>query len=317
MFSRNPHTPYEIAGFFCGCDTEWIFLQRVTAWPMLLAAMILCLLGQQVENAPLADRRYDDGERLSYRMVGNNQNWSYDVQATGVVQKDDQGIFVESFAWSNLLSEGVPFPLGPKSLEFRQTLSLDPKKVPAMPDFTAIHPILVQPVRDLVIFYADLWLAKRLGSLKAPGDTAYYPYGRPHSWADGNRVVLGEDSIDFSMTLRSVDNARKIATLVVRHIPPKEPQVKLPAAWMLQPASDTPNNWVNVVHEGAMYNASAGQETFDVTIEVSMTDGKILSGILNNRVNAIRRDCTDAALTDCGPARRERIKREVRLTLDR
>ena len=33
----------------------------------------------------------------------------------------------------------------------------------------------------------------------------------PSSWADGTRVLVGEDAIDFDMTLKSMDAAAKTA----------------------------------------------------------------------------------------------------------
>jgi hypothetical protein len=129
----------------------------------------------------------------------------------------------------------------------------------------------------------------------------YHPVATPASWADGARVVLGEDSIDFDKTLSRADESAGTVTLLVRHVPPKEPQIKLPAEWMREPASDTPNNWVNVVKQADGYLAQVGKETFDVMTTLSLVDGRILSGTIDNLVVAHERDCGDAALKICGP----------------
>lgn len=141
--------------------------------------------------------------------------------------------------------------------------------------------------------------------------------GAPASWADGVRIVLGEDSIDFDMTLSRVDESAGTVTLLVRHVPPKEPQIRFPAEWMRESAADTPNNWVNVVRQADGYLAQVGKETFDVTTTMSLLDGRILRGTLDNLVVARERDCGDAALQMCGSPRPREIKRYIEITLER
>jgi len=51
------------------------------------------------------------------------------------------------------------------------------------------------------------------------------------------------------------------------------------------------------------YLAAVGKETFDVEIRLSLADGMILSGTLDNPVETIKRECEDAALTKCGDPR--------------
>ncbi len=285
---------------------------------LLVQSLSTWLVAQVTPASPgLLSRRYQEGERLSYRMNGVNNGWRYEIRATGVVKRAPGGGFVEEYAWSDLKSNGSPFALPPASLEFRQAVSLDPDKLPAIPKLAGLHPMLIGPITDLLTFYADLWLANRLGKLATVGDHLYQEHGPPASWADGNRVVLGEDSVDFDLALTDVDPAGKVATLVVRHVPPKQPQVRLPAAWMRQPVADTPNNWVNVVKEGGKYVAAVGKETFDVTMQVSLADGKILSGAMENPVKTRERNCVDAALTNCGDPRPREILRQIKIALDR
>jgi hypothetical protein len=232
-----------------------------------------------------------------------------------VVKKDSSGAWIEEYAWSNVLFNGAVFSLPLASVNFRQVLSLDPRKPPAIPNLAVVHPALIGPITDLLTFYADLWLAERVGNLSKPGDHAYKEHGTPNSWADGNHVILGQDSIDFDMTLTRVDAAHEAATLLIRHVPPNEPQIKLPAAWMQESVADTPNNWVNVVRDGGKYLAEVGKETFDVQLTVSLLDGKILSGTIENPVRAQARDCQDAALTNCGTPRPHQILRHIEISL--
>jgi hypothetical protein len=93
----------------------------------------------------------------------------------------------------------------------------------------------------LLTFYSDLWLANKLNQLHSVGDLFYFSHGTPNSWADGNYVLLGQDSIDFDFTLDDA-NAEAIVTILVRHVRPAISQIRLPAEWMKAPVSDTANN---------------------------------------------------------------------------
>jgi hypothetical protein len=260
--------------------------------------------------SPLA-RHYTEGEKLTYHMKGNNDGWTYEVQASGVVKKDANGRFVEEYGWSDFKSN-APMSLSPASLGFRQTLSFDPAIQPAIPNLSQVQPFLIGPVTDMLTFYADLWIAIRQSDLKRDG------VGEPSSWADGNYVILGEDSIDFDLTLKALDAPGQVATLLVRHLPPSQPKVKLPAPWMQAPVADTPNNWIDLKgkNNGGKYVAAVGKETFDVEIKVSLKDGKILSATLDNLVKTHRRECSDAALLDCGDPSDHQIHRQIEIQLE-
>ena len=171
---------------------------------------------------------------------------------------------------------------------------------------------MIGPITDWMTFYVDLWLANKLNTLNHAGDHFYFKRGAPNSWADGNYVVLGEDSIDFDFTLKEVNQPQKIATLVVRHVPPEKPEIKIPVEWMRAPVADTPNNWVEVEKgPNGKYLAEVGKETFEVQIKVSLVDGRILSAKIDNPVEAISRECTDAALTSCTDPVPHHILRQI------
>jgi len=263
-------------------------------------------------SSNLLARRYQEGEKLTYRMKGTNQQWQYEIQADGVVKKDAAGSFFEEYSWSNLSSNHQPVALPAASSEFRQILSLAPNRVPSIPDLSKVHPMLIGPIADLLTFYSDLWLADRAAKFSQAGDHFYVEHGTPSSWADGTRVLLGEDSIDFDVTLKNVDQSQQTATLLVRHVPPARPQVKFPADWMRAPVADTPNNWVQVQKSGeGKYVAEVGKETFEVQIKVSLLNGKMLSAKMDNPVEVLKRECSDSALTACGEAARYQIRRQI------
>ncbi len=284
------------------------------ALTLLIVGGLACIFAQ---NRGLLSRRYREGERLAYRMKAVNEGRRYEVRARGVVKKDSAGKYIEEYGWSDWISDGAPLTLPPAGLEFRQILSLDPDATPPIPDLTKVPPRLIGPITDMMTFYVDLWLAVRSGKVNQAGDHLYHQHGTPASWADGNYTVLGEDSIDFDITLTDVDKSNRVATVMVRHVVPKQPKVKLPADWMREPVAGTPNNWVNVVKKDGKYVAAVGKETFDVEIKVSLVDGKILSGTMDNPVIARERDCTDAALASCSDPRPHEIRRRIEIALER
>jgi hypothetical protein len=260
-------------------------------------------------------RQYKMGETMKYHMKAKNDAWEYEIDAIGTVGKNKDGAWEEQFVWSNMVSAGHPLPLPPESANFRQELSLDPAYAMKLPDFSKVSPMLVGPMADMMTFYSDLWLAIKVGNLSKAGDHLYVPVGGPNSWADGGHVILGEDSIDFDFTLAEIDAATKTAKLVAKHVPPKEPKVRLSTEWMKAKVADTPNNWVEVSKNGEKYAAEVGKETFTVELKVSLEDGKILHVAMENPVTAIHRECTDAALTQCGPATPRQIMRRVEVEL--
>jgi hypothetical protein len=63
------------------------------------------------------------------------------------------------------------------------------------------------------------------------------------------------------------------------------------------------------------FSAGVGKETFDVTITVSLKDGKILRATMNNPVKTIERICQDKELTQCGEAKPHEILRTIEIVL--
>ena len=267
----------------------------------------------------LLTRHYQEGETVFYRMTASNRDRfrtaRYRADATGSVKRDASGRFVEEFQWSNFVFDDKPLEL-PAAKDFRQLLSLSPGYPMSVPD---LRPVLriVGPITDLLTFYADLVIATQ-GSLAKEGDHFLFEHGTPASWADGSYVVLGEDSIDFDVTLKGLNAADRIATLLVRHVVPAQPKIRIPVEWMRKPVADTPNNWVEVqkLPDGA-YRAQVGKELFDATIRISLVDGRILGATLVNPVEVLERICTDAALTKCGEPIRSQIMRRIEISTER
>lgn len=265
-------------------------------------------------RANLFTRHYQERERLSYHMKATNKDrlktMSYEAEADGVVKKDTAGHYYEEYRWSQVIWDGQAAPVAP---DFRQILSLDPGSLPQLPDLQHAGSALVGPTLDLFTFYTDLMMALDRPSLNAAGDHVYVKLGGPNSWAAGEGLILGEDSIDFDLTLKSVDPSANIATLLVRHLPPPQPKIHLPAAWMHIPVvGGAPNNWVEVGRTpDGKYVARIGMETFDDLIQISLTDGHVLSATMDNPVEVSERECDDRALTACGPSVRYQVRRQI------
>jgi hypothetical protein len=274
--------------------------------------------GVSASVGPLLARHYQEGEKVAYTISCINQSSSatteYEASAAAVVRKDPAGIFVEDLAWTDLHLNDEQVRLSAASLAVREPLSLAPSAKLAVPDLSKVQVGLIGPITDLLTFYADVKIAMNQKGLMRAGDHAYFKYGTPNSWADGTHVVLGQDAIDFDITLEAVDPAAQVATLMVRHVPPAQPQIKVPAPWMTERVGMAQNNWVQV-EKGAdgKYIAGVGQETFDVQIRVALGTGRILSAVMDNPVDVLERTCTDAALTACGPPERYRIHRHITL----
>jgi hypothetical protein len=99
---------------------------------------------------------------------------------------------------------------------------------------------------------------------------------------------------------------------VVRHVPPQNPEIKIPADWMHAPVADTPNNCVEVEkHREKKIMAEVGKETFEVELKVSLKNGKIISATIDNPVEELSRDCQDAELSGCGPPKRFQVLRRI------
>lgn len=288
--------------------SRWLPLGFVIV-SVLLAPSILA---QQTEaDAGKLQRRYTEGVGSHYLMTGNNDGREYSIQATDVVKRDaTSGHYYEEISWSDFTSS-TQQSLTPASLAVRQTVSLDdPASYMKMPNLAVVQPLMIGPITDTLTFYSDLLLAMR-ANLVEPGQTAYVPRTTPNSWADGHYVLVGQDVVDFAITVESVNAAEHTETLLIQHVPPPALHVQLPAQWMQEPATATPNNFVQVSKQDDAFIAETGKETFDVRLVVDTRDGHMLSAAMHNPVVLAVRTCTDRELTKCGPETSKTILREI------
>ena len=299
-------------------------MQTIAAWCGLFAFILTvswpgvsARTGAQVTTQNLLTRWYEAGERVSYKMTATAKDRTgtstYAATARGVVKQDAMERFFEEFEWSELVWNGMPVQIPQTNQPFRQILSLSTDRRPAMPDMSKVAPRLTAPTVDLLLFYADAWVAMQQPTLRFAGNRAIvFNRGETTSWADGARVILGEDAEELEFTLDDINLNEGTATLTVLHVPPAQPPIRIPAEWMRTRVADLPNNWVQVVKVGArQLVASIGKETRTVTMRMSLTNGKIYSARMENQVEVIERECTDEALTTCGEAVRYQISRQI------
>ncbi len=261
-------------------------------------------------------RQYSEGQKLAYHMKGVNESWHYEIDAEGIVKKDSSGRFFEEFRWTNMISDGHPVSLAPSAIAYRQKLTLDPAQNPSAPDLKDADPKMIGPITDLMTFYADLWLPSKLGVLRKAGDHFYFHnFMPPSSWADGKRVLVGEDAIDFDMTFKSLDPASSTAQIEIKHVPPQKQALPLKADWMKEPVASAQNNWIEITRNSdGKYEAGVGLETFAVELNVSTTDGHIVSATMDNPVNTVERICEDESLAKCSEPKRHEILRRIEIT---
>ncbi len=263
-------------------------------------------------------RHYRLGEQLIYHMKGINQSGKnvrrYSIDAVGDVKKDSAGTFYEEYKWRNLIVNGKQETLTQSSKKFRQFVSLEKGYKLSIPGLGKVQPNLIGPIVDFLTFYADLRLAMRQNGLVHPGDHVYVKDNKPNSWADGHRVLLGQDAIDFNIALKSINLDNHTAEFIIRHVPPSRPDVKLPAAWMHKPVKNTPNNWVQIVKiPGGKYYASVGKEIFNVQMKISLLSGKIITASLDNKVYTENRICSDPKLLHAGKPNYGTIIRKIEI----
>src|SRR5215472_19082454 len=182
---------------------------RLMISSVVLGAFMGSLAQDSSASAGLLSRRYRDGERLSYLMKGRNNGGAYEIRLTALVKKRADGQFVEEYAWSEFVVDGVPEALTPASREFRQAVTLaGGSPFITMPDLSKVQLGLIGPVTDLLTFYADLFLATHAGQLRETGDRFVFVNPIAPSWADGTRVLIGEDSVDFDIQLTGRSRSR-------------------------------------------------------------------------------------------------------------
>jgi hypothetical protein len=66
-----------------------------------------------------------------------------------------------------------------------------------------------------------------------------------------------------------------------------------------------------IMPNAAQIVAEVGKETFEVEINVSLQNGKIISATIDHPVEVLSRECEDAELSHCGPPKRFQSLRRI------
>jgi hypothetical protein len=283
-----------------------------------IAALTLAtsaLIAQEMpDEAGGLQRRYTEGAVSHYVMEGNNDGREYTIRATDNIKRDPNGRFYEEIGWSDYVSN-TPQTLTSTSLALRQTVSLDdPVTYMKVPNLAGIQPVLIGPITDTLTFYSDLLLAIK-SKLAHEGEKDYVSRSTPNSWADGQRILLGQDVVDFSLTVVAANPTDHTETFLIQHLPPPVLHIQQPVTWMENEHPTTPNNFVQVSKEQDGYIAETGRETFDVQMIIDSRDGRILSATMHNPVLLRTRTCTDRELTRCSFERPRSILRDITFRL--
>lgn len=270
-----------------------------------LTLILLLVLNIHSVFAEFPHRQYKEGQTLVYRMRGINDGRHYEAVSHHLVKKKGDSYY-EEVVWKSLNYEGKKIDLSPMK-DFRQIVSLDSNFVNSMPDIASLDPrsipFILGPILDLMTFYVDLnprLFASKINELEK-GTRLTIPYNKPSSWADGRRVILGEDCIDFRLTFQSSEKRKPL--LRVEHIPPQSNlNLNLPEDWMRIPVSKLgPNNWVQIIKTSipqTPYMVSYGYEYFDVHIYLDSGDGKIVFAEMYNPVEKMNRTAGDVTMAD-------------------
>lgn len=271
----------------------------------ILIAILFFLLTLQGAMAEFPYRKYVEGQTLVYKMRAINDGRHYEAVSHHKVKKKGNS-FYEEVVWKSLVYEGKKIDLSPLK-DFRQIVSLDKEFSSPMPDIARLDPaslpFIIGPLFDLMTFYVDLnprLFATKVTELEK-GKKLIIPYNQPSSWADGHRVILGEDCIDFRLSFQSSKGRKPL--LRVEHIPPpKDLNINLPEKWMKEPVSELgANNWVQIIKTTAParpFMVSYGYEYFDVHIYMDPEDGKIMLAEMYNPVEKINRTAAKVSIVD-------------------
>jgi hypothetical protein len=286
----------------------------VLLFPTLALAASAVMAQETQDDLGGLQRRYREGDVSHYVMDGKNDGREYTIRATDTVKRDPNGRFYEEIGWSDYVSN-TPQASTPASLAPLQTVSLDdPVSYMKVPNLAGIQPIFIGPITDTLTFYSDLLLAIK-AKLAYEGKKDYVSRSTPNSWADGERILLGQDVVDFALTVVSVNPTDHTETLLIRHLPPPVLHIQQPVKWMENQQPSTPNNFVQVSKEQDGFVAETGRETFDVQLKIDTRDGRIISASMHNPVVLRTRTCKNRELTRCGSERPRTILRDITFSL--
>lgn len=286
--------------------------------PLLLLLLSAFSITTIAQDSPLR-RNYAEGEQHHYQMTTvyyQNGQWKSTTIAICEIRvnKDSSGLPVETINW-----------LSQKSFNGSDTIDETGMARNVHPYNVSLHPrgSLVLPsisesgmtgaITDLHTFYVAVSRGAGIDSLYKPGDVWNAPAVVKGDFSNGKTILKGEDCIQVSNSLVSVDAQQ--AVVHTRFLPPLVPCLQYYDSSMNKPvAADTLNNIQMIMAAGGdKLNIQFGREWFEITSWLSTKTGMIERAKMTNELKLrLRVNCNDD-LSGCQTELPWIIYREVTL----
>jgi hypothetical protein len=166
-------------------------------------------------------------------------------------------------------------------------------------------------------FYTFFFAASPLAGVTevtTPGATYVRPTVITGDWSDATLFPLGQDHLQVTIRLRSLESA--VAHFTTTFAPPVERSWAMHRPWMDEPVcASGPNNFQMVRRQGAQFIAVWGCEEFTIDSDVERSSGRILGAKMDNQLTWRVRVCQDEALAQCMDAPSINRRRTARLRI--
>src|SRR5215831_3791102 len=86
-------------------------MPRIPIFALLFLTSQLPAIAQEASATSVLLRRYQDGQKLTYRIKSVSEGEAYEATASGVVKTDASGRHYEEYVWSKLVRNGKPVAL--------------------------------------------------------------------------------------------------------------------------------------------------------------------------------------------------------------
>ena len=190
------------------------------------------------------------------------------------------------------------------------------KKDLQLPSLEGLEQPLVGAIADLQTFLLSVSPAVGSNRLHKVGASYTSPQPQLGSWANGTSVLVGRDCIQITVKLTGLTK-ENAAFETTYSVPSKTcPDFEPLADWMkdpVDPETDA-NNFQQVLAAGERLHVMWGRENFVVKTVVRRTDGRILSGRMENHLRLMMKVGCDKNLKNCNGTMPLRLERRLTLT---
>ncbi len=269
-------------------------------------------------------RLYRPGHTWRYRLLttyienGQKKRVTESLTAHQAVAGDPPGEVVQLERVIRDLGDVQQVIGGPRAELPAWWLSLAPGGRVALPPLAGLRPGMVGAIADLQTFLVAISPKVGADRVHRVGDVHVLPRPTTGDWGGAAGVPVGLDCIQPRVELIAV-GARTVR-LRTTFAPPAEPCAVLAGrpAWLRAPVQPEagPNNFIQVLAVDGRYVFMWGRERFTIEAEVRRSDGLLLAGRMDNRLQLRMRVMCDRDGTNCqAEAVPMRIRRRLRLEL--